>query len=91
MNFYYAKALKMCYDHQNAVSMREATDKAIMGIYEEVIEHNKKESNPYERYDDEYIVSSSVSSLGEHTRERMDQKKAGYRLWLQEKDMLEYH
>jgi hypothetical protein len=26
-----------------------------------------------------------------HTRERKDHKKAGFRLWLQEKDMLEYH
>ena len=62
-----------------------------MGVYEHVIEHNKKESNPYEHYDDSYIISNSVSSLGEHTRERMDHKKANYRLWLQKNDMLEYH
>jgi hypothetical protein len=37
-----------------------------------------------------YILVSSVSTLGEHTRERKDHKKAGFRLWLQEKDMLEY-
>ncbi len=91
LNFYYAKALKLCHDHQNTMSMKEATDKAIMGLYEKVIEHNKKEPNPYENLDDGYILSSSVSSLGEHTRERMDHKKAGYRLWLQKKDMLEYH
>ena len=91
LNFYYAKVLKMCYDHQNTLTMKEATDKAIMGIYEHVIEHNKKEPNPYEHYDDSYIISNSVSSLGEHTRERMDHKKASYRLWLQDKDMLDYH
>ena len=90
-NFYYAKALKLCYDHQNTLRMKAATDNAVMGIYEETIEHNKKEPNPYEHYDDSYIISNSVSSLGEHTRERMDHKKASYRLWLQEKDMLDYH
>jgi hypothetical protein len=91
LNFYYAKVVKMCYDHQNTLKMKETTDKAIMGVYEQVIEHNKKEPNPYEHYDDSYITSNSVSSLGEHTRERIDHKKACYRLWLQEKDMLDYH
>ena len=91
LNFYYAKVVKMCYDHQNTLKMKETTDKAIMGVYEQVIEHNKKEPNPYEHYDDSYIISNSVSSLGEHTRERIDHKKACYRLWLQEKDMLDYH
>ncbi len=59
--------------------------------YEETIEHNKKEPNPYEHYDDAYILSSSISKLGEHTRERMDHKKANFRLWLQENDTIEYH
>ncbi len=55
MNFYYAKVLKLCNDHQNTLIMKEATDKVIMDIYEETIEHNKKEPNPYEHYDDSYI------------------------------------
>ncbi len=87
--------------------MKEATDNAIMDIYEGVIEHNKKEPNPYEQYDDEYILSSSISKLGEHTRERMDHssisklgehtrermdhKRANFRLWLQDNDTIEYH
>ncbi len=91
LNFYYAKVLKLCYDHQNTMTIKEATDIAMMDLYEETIEHNKKEPNPYEHYDDTYILSSSISTLGEHTRERKDHKKAGFRLWLQEKDMLEYH
>jgi hypothetical protein len=91
LNLYYAKILKLCYDHQNTLTVKEATDNAIMDIYAETIEHNKKETNPYEQYDDSYILSSFISKLGEHTRERMDHKKAGFRLWLQEKDMLEYH
>jgi hypothetical protein len=91
LNFYYAKVLKLCYDHQNSLTIKEATDVAMVDLFEETIEHNKKESNPYEHYDDTYILSSAVSTLGEHTRERRDHKKAGYRLWLQEKDMLEYH
>ncbi len=49
LKFYYAKVLKLCHD---TMTMKEATDKAIMGIYEETIEHNKKEPNPYEQYDD---------------------------------------
>ncbi len=91
LNFYNARVLKLCYDHQNTMAIKEATDIAMMDLYEETIEHNKKESNPYEHYDDTYILSSSISTLGEHTRERKDHKKAGFRLWLQEKDMLEYH
>ncbi len=80
LNFYYAKVLKLCYDHQNTLTMKETTDNAIMDIYEETIEHNKKEPNPYEHYDDSYIVSSSICKLGEHTRERRDHKKTGFRL-----------
>ena len=83
LNFYYAKVLKLCYDHLNTVTIKEAADIAIMDIYDETIEHNKKEPNPYEHYDDAYILASSISTLGEHTRERIDHKKAGYRLWLQ--------
>jgi hypothetical protein len=71
--------------------MKEDTDNAIMDIYEPVIGHNKKEPNPYEQYDDDYILSSSVSSLGEHTRERNDHKRASFRLWLQRNDTIEYH
>jgi hypothetical protein len=63
--------------------MREAFDG--------VIEHNKKEPNPYEHYDDSFLMSSYISKLGEHSRERRDHKHAGYRLWLQDKDMLIYH
>jgi hypothetical protein len=66
LNFYYAKVLKLCYDHQNTLTIKEATDIAIMDIYEETIEHNKKEPNPYEHYDDAYILSSSISTLGTH-------------------------
>ncbi len=91
LNFYCAKVLKLCYDHQNTMTIKEATDIAIMDIYEETTEHNKKEPNPYEHYDDSYILSSSISTLGEHTRERKDHKKAGFCLWLQKNDMLEYH
>jgi hypothetical protein len=91
LNFYYAKILQLCYDHQNQIKMKEATDNAIMDIYEEVIEHNKNEPNPYEQYDDDYILSSSISALGEHTRERMDHKRANFRLWLQKNDTIEYH
>ncbi len=87
LNFYYAKALKLCYDHQNTLTIKEATDNAIMDIYDETIEHNKKESNPYEHYDDSYIVTASICKLGEHSRERMDHKKAGLRLWLQKNNM----
>ncbi len=91
LNFYYAKVMKLCYDHQNTLTMKEATDNAIMDIYEETIEHNKKEPNPCEHYDDSYIMSSSICKLGEHTRERRDHKKADFRLWLRKMDMLEYH
>jgi hypothetical protein len=44
-----------------------------------------------EHYDDTYVLSSYISKLGEHTRERMDHKHAGFCLWLQDKDMLAYH
>jgi hypothetical protein len=71
--------------------MKEATDNAIMDIYEETIEHNKKEPNPYEHYDGSYIVSSSICKLGEHTRERRDHKRAGFRFWLQKNNILKYH
>ncbi len=91
LNCYYAKVLKLCCDHRNTVTMKEATDNAIMNIYEETIEHNKKEPNPYEHYDDAYILSSPISKLGELTRERMDHKKANFRLWLQKNDTIEYH
>jgi hypothetical protein len=91
LNFYYAKILHICYEHQNRIRMKEDTDNAIMDIYEPVIGHNKKEPNPYEQYDDDYILSSSVSSLGEHTRERNDHKRASFRLWLQRNDTIEYH
>ncbi len=64
------------------VIYEEATDNAIMDIYEEVMEHNKNEPNPYEQYDDEYILSLSISKLGEHTRERMDHKRASFILIL---------
>ncbi len=52
LNFYCARVLKLCYDHQNALTIKEATDIAVMHIFEETIEHNKKEPNPYEHYDD---------------------------------------
>ncbi len=91
MNFYYAKILQLCREHQNRIRMKEATDNAIMDIYEPVIEHNKKEPNPYEQYDDDYILSSSISSLGEHARERIDHKRANFRLWIQKNDTIEYH
>ena len=71
--------------------MKEVTDNAIMDIYEKVIKHNKNEPNPYEQYDDEYILSSSISALGEHTRERIDHKRASFRLWMQTNDTIEYH
>jgi hypothetical protein len=38
-----------------------------------------------------YIVSSYVGTLGEHSRERIDHRKAELRLWLQRNDMQEYH
>ena len=62
-----------------------------MDVYDEVIEHNKNEPNPYEQYEDEYILPSSISALGEHTREKLDHKRATFRLWLQKNDTIEYH
>jgi hypothetical protein len=90
LNFYYAQALKMCYDHVNRLNMKEKTDVAVTDIYHEVITHNKNEPNPYEHYDDSYILSVYISKLGEHTRERIDHKKAGYRLRQQDKNVLEF-
>ncbi len=52
MNFYHAKVLKLCYDHRNTMTIKEATDVTMVDLFEETIEHNKKESNPYEHYDD---------------------------------------
>jgi hypothetical protein len=91
LNFYYAKVLKMCYDHVNSLRIKESTDQSMTEAFEGVIEHNKKEPNPYEHYDDSYFLSSCISELGEHSRERRDHKHAGFRLWLQDKDMLAYH
>ncbi len=91
LNFYYAQALKMCYDHVNRLNMKKKTDAAITDIYQEVVTHNKNEQNPYEQYEDSFFLPAFVSKLGEHTRERMDYKKAGFRLWQQDKDVLEYH
>ena len=91
LNFYYAKVLQMCYEHQNRIRMKQATDEAIMDVYDEVVEHNKKEPNPYEQYEDDYILPSSISALGEHTREKLDHKRATFRLWLQKNDTIEYH
>jgi hypothetical protein len=59
--------------------------------FDDVIEHNKKKPNPYEHYNDSYFLSSYIGKLGEHSRERRDHKHAGFRLWLQDKDMLIYH
>ncbi len=64
---------------------------AIADIYQEVVTHNKNEPNPYEQYEDSYLLPAYVSKLGEHTRERMDYKKVGFRLWQQDKNVLEYH
>ncbi len=91
LNFYYAKILKMCHDHVKSLRNKESTDQSMTEAFEGVIEHNKKEPNPYEHYDDSYLMSSCISKLGEHSRERMNHKHAGFRLWLQEKDMLLYH
>jgi hypothetical protein len=81
----------MCHDHLNRLSKKEATDEAIVSIFSDVVERNKKESNVYERYDDSYLLSSYICTLGDHSRERIDHKKAGLRLWLQDNDMQEYH
>jgi hypothetical protein len=72
LNFYYGHILKMCHDHLNRLKMKEATNDAMISIFGEVVEQNKKESNVYERFDDSYIVSSFISTLGEHFRERID-------------------
>ena len=34
LNFYYAKILHICYEHQSRIRMKEDTDNAIMDIYE---------------------------------------------------------
>jgi len=91
LNFYYGKVLQLCYEHQNRIKLKQATDEAIMDVYEEVIEHNKNEPNPYEQYEDAYILPSSISSIGEQSREKLDHKKATLRLWMQKKDTVEYH
>ncbi len=91
LNFYYAHILKMCYDHLNRLNMKESTDGSMVSIFSEVVERNKKEPNAYERFDDSYIVSSYIGTLSEHSRERIDHKKAELRLWLQKNDMQEYH
>jgi hypothetical protein len=63
----------------------------MVNIFSEVVERNKKEPNAYERFDDSYIVSAYIGTLGEYYRERIDHRKAELRLWLQENDMQEYH
>jgi hypothetical protein len=63
----------------------------MVSIFNEVVERNKKEPNVYERFDDSYFMSSYIGTVGEHSRERIDHKKAEFRLWLQKNDMLEYH
>ncbi len=56
LNFYYAHILKMCHDHLNRLNMKESTDDAMVSIFSDVVERNKKEPNSYERFDDSYIV-----------------------------------
>jgi hypothetical protein len=91
LSFYYGHISKMCHDHLNRMKMKEATDEAMISIFGEAIEHNKNEPNVYERYEDSYVMPSYVSTFGEHSRERIDHKKAGLRLWLQRNDMQEYN
>jgi hypothetical protein len=91
LNFYYAHILKMCHDHLNRLNMKEATDDAMVSVFGEVVERNKKKPSAYERFDDSYMMSSYIGTLGEHSRERIDHKKAELRLWLQKNDMQEYH
>ncbi len=43
LNFYYGHILKMCYDHLNRLNMKESTDEAMVSIFSEVFERNKKE------------------------------------------------
>ncbi len=81
----------MCHDHVNSLRIKESTDQSMTEVFDGVIEHNKKEPYPYEHYDDSYFISSCISTLDEHSRKRRDHKHAGFRLWLQEKDMLIYH
>lgn len=91
LNFYYAKVLKMCHDHVNSLRSKDLTDQSMVDAFDNVIEHNKMEPNPYEHYEDSYALPSYICKLGEHSRERRDHKHAGFRLWLQDKDMLGYH
>jgi hypothetical protein len=70
LNFYYAKVLKMCHDHVNSLRSKESTDQSMVDAFDNVIEHNKKEPNPYEHYEDSYALSSYICKLGEHSRER---------------------
>jgi hypothetical protein len=91
LNFHYGYILKMCYDHLNRLNMKESTDEAMVNIFGEVVERNKKEPNVYERFDDSYVVSSFIGTLSEHSRERIDHRKAELRLWLQKNDLQEYH
>jgi hypothetical protein len=81
----------MCHDHLNRLNMKEGTDGSMVSIFSEVVERNKREPNAYERFDDSYIVSSYIGTLGEHSRERIDHRKSELRLWLQNNDMQEYH
>ncbi len=80
LNIYYGNIMKMCYDHLNRLNKKESTDESMVNIFSEVIERNKKESNVYERFDDSYIMSSYIGTLSEHSRERIDHRKAELRL-----------
>jgi hypothetical protein len=42
LNFYYAKVLKMCYDHVNSLRNKESTDQSMVEAFDDVIEHNKR-------------------------------------------------
>ncbi len=64
----------MCYDHVNSLRNKEFTDQSMVEAFDDVIEHNKKEPNPYEHYNDSYFMSSYICKLGEHSRERRDHK-----------------
>ena len=81
----------MCHDHVNSLRSKDLTDQSMVDAFDNVIEHNKKEPNPYEHYEDSYALSSYICKLGEHSRERRDHKHAGFRLWLQDRDMLGYY
>ncbi len=39
LNFYYAKVLKMCYDHVNLLRIKESTDQSMTEAFDGVIEH----------------------------------------------------